>query len=192
MLLRCAVSCCFVSRQQAHVAPTTHVDEVQAVVAILLENNKIRHATHPAILAYRIAVPNKPGVFHQDYDDDGEAAAGGRLLHLLQAAGWCWLRVCCVCGCGRRRGGQQREGGCCTCCRWQGCCPGGSTGSATGCPRANPAGHLSSTLGYCVHPAPALLLLLLLPLLSLQMCATRWLWYPAGLVGSCWVLHASA
>lgn len=72
---------------QAHVAPITHVDQVSAVVAILLENNKIRHATHPAIMAYRIAVPDKPGVFHQDYDDDGEAAAGGRLLHLLQVAG---------------------------------------------------------------------------------------------------------
>lgn len=57
------------------------------MVAILLENNKIRNATHPAIMAYRIAVPDKPGVFHQDYDDDGEAAAGGRLLHLLQVAG---------------------------------------------------------------------------------------------------------
>jgi hypothetical protein len=72
---------------QAHVAPITHVDEVKAVVSILLESNKIRNATHPAILAYRIAVPDKPGVFHQDYDDDGETAAGGRLLHLLQVAG---------------------------------------------------------------------------------------------------------
>jgi hypothetical protein len=72
------------------------VDQVSAVVAILLENNKIRHATHPAIMAYRIAVSDKPGVFHQDYDDDGEAAAGGRLLHLLQVAGklHCWLAGC--------------------------------------------------------------------------------------------------
>lgn len=57
------------------------------MVHVLLENNKIRNATHPVIMAYRIAVPDKPGVFHQDYDDDGEAAAGGRLLHLLQVAG---------------------------------------------------------------------------------------------------------
>jgi putative IMPACT (imprinted ancient) family translation regulator len=28
----------------------------------------------------------KPGCFYQDFDDDGEAAAGGRLLHMLQAA----------------------------------------------------------------------------------------------------------
>lgn len=38
-------------------------------------------------LAYRIAVADKPGVSHQDYEDDGEAAVGGRLLHLLQVAG---------------------------------------------------------------------------------------------------------
>ncbi|KAF6257173.1 ribosomal protein S5 domain 2-type protein [Scenedesmus sp. NREL 46B-D3] len=37
-------------------------------------------------MAYRIAAPGKPGVFYQDFDDDGEAAAGGRLLHLLQVA----------------------------------------------------------------------------------------------------------
>ena len=29
----------------------------------------------------------RPGCYHQDYDDDGESAAGGRLLHMLQAAG---------------------------------------------------------------------------------------------------------
>lgn len=38
-------------------------------------------------LASRIAVADKPGVSHQDYEDDGEAAVGGRLLHLLQVAG---------------------------------------------------------------------------------------------------------
>lgn len=87
--------CCSVGPcEQAHVAPITHVDQVRAVVSILLESNKIRNATHPAIMAYRIAVPDKPGVFHQDYDDDGEAAAGGRLLHLLQVAGArCWVGV---------------------------------------------------------------------------------------------------
>lgn len=35
-------------------------------------------------MAYRIEVPDKKGVFLQDFDDDGEDAAGGRLLHLLQ------------------------------------------------------------------------------------------------------------
>lgn len=70
---------------QAHVAPVTTVEQVKAVVAILLENNKIRNATHN-IMAYRIAVPDKSNVFYQDFDDDGEAAAGGRLLHMLQIA----------------------------------------------------------------------------------------------------------
>uniref|UniRef100_A0A383W0K8 RWD domain-containing protein n=1 Tax=Tetradesmus obliquus TaxID=3088 RepID=A0A383W0K8_TETOB len=70
---------------QAHVAPITQLEQVKAVVAVLLESNKIRNATHN-IMAYRIAAPGKPGVFYQDFDDDGEAAAGGRLLHLLQVA----------------------------------------------------------------------------------------------------------
>eukprot|EP00775_Hariotina_reticulata_P011907 gene11907-12051_t len=70
---------------QAHVAPVTDVDQVKAVVAVLLESNKIRNATHN-IMAYRIAAPERPGLYYQDYDDDGEAAAGGRLLHLLQVA----------------------------------------------------------------------------------------------------------
>ena len=33
--------------------------------------------------AFRIRIPAKD-TFLQDYDDDGEAAAGSRLLHLLQ------------------------------------------------------------------------------------------------------------
>lgn len=74
---------------QAHVAPVTEVDQVKAVVAVLLQSNKIRNATHN-IMAYRISAaegPSEgPGRFYQDYDDDGEAAAGGRLLHLLQVA----------------------------------------------------------------------------------------------------------
>jgi putative IMPACT (imprinted ancient) family translation regulator len=74
---------------QAHVAPVTEVDQVKAVVAVLLQSNKIRNATHN-IMAYRISAAEGrsegPGRFYQDYDDDGEAAAGGRLLHLLQVA----------------------------------------------------------------------------------------------------------
>eukprot|EP00878_Enallax_costatus_P008527 GHUV01008915.1.p1 GENE.GHUV01008915.1~~GHUV01008915.1.p1 ORF type:complete len:325 (+),score=92.08 GHUV01008915.1:304-1278(+) len=70
---------------QAHVAPVINMDQVKAVVAILLENNKIRNATHN-IMAYRITPPDKGNVCYQDFDDDGEAAAGGRLLHLLQVA----------------------------------------------------------------------------------------------------------
>ncbi len=36
------------------------------------------------LAAYRIEHPDHPGNFLQDFDDDGEAAAGGRLLHMLQ------------------------------------------------------------------------------------------------------------
>ncbi|GBF95123.1 hypothetical protein Rsub_07707 [Raphidocelis subcapitata] len=69
---------------QAHCCRVTEAREVGAVVAVLLQSSKIAGATHPAIMAYRIAVG--PGVYAQDCDDDGEAAAGGRLLHLLQLA----------------------------------------------------------------------------------------------------------
>mmetsp|Transcript_26004 Transcript_26004/g.70456 ORF Transcript_26004/g.70456 Transcript_26004/m.70456 type:complete len:327 (+) Transcript_26004:117-1097(+) len=69
---------------QAHLAPVRSTDEVFAVVAILMENNKVRNATHN-IMAYRIYMPEK-STFNQDCDDDGEACAGGRLLHMMQAA----------------------------------------------------------------------------------------------------------
>lgn len=58
-----------------------HVDDVEAVVAILLQDHKVAAATHN-IMAYRIAQPN--GVWAQDHDDDGETAAGKNLLHLMQ------------------------------------------------------------------------------------------------------------
>ncbi|PRW56314.1 IMPACT [Chlorella sorokiniana] len=67
---------------QAHVAPATSMKHVKALMELLLQNGKIRAATHN-IMAYRIEQPDKQ-TFMQDYDDDGEAAAGGRLLHLLQ------------------------------------------------------------------------------------------------------------
>lgn len=70
---------------QAHCCSVSGADEVRAVVELLLLNNRVRNATHN-IMAYRIEVPGKPGVFSQDADDDGEDAAGGRLLHLLQVA----------------------------------------------------------------------------------------------------------
>jgi hypothetical protein len=69
---------------QAHLAPATEVAQVQAAMDALLQNNKIRSATHN-IMAYRIERKDGPkGTFLQDCDDDGEEAAGGRLLHLLQ------------------------------------------------------------------------------------------------------------
>lgn len=69
---------------QAHMAPVSSSEEVEAVIDTLLENSKVKSATHPVIMAYRIEIGN--GMFLQDYDDDGESAAGGRLLHLLQVA----------------------------------------------------------------------------------------------------------
>lgn len=67
---------------QGHLAPVTSVEQVETVMDALLRNRKFAGATHN-IMAYRIAVPEKNTVL-QDSDDDGENAAGGRLLHLLQ------------------------------------------------------------------------------------------------------------
>jgi putative IMPACT (imprinted ancient) family translation regulator len=69
---------------QAHLASVNSVDEVKTVMDALLKVNKIANATHN-IMAYRIHLQEKQS-FLQDRDDDGESAAGGRLLHLLQAA----------------------------------------------------------------------------------------------------------
>ncbi|KAF0408188.1 UPF0029-domain-containing protein [Gigaspora margarita] len=65
----------------AHLASVHNVQEVQIVRNTLLSNKKIAKATHN-IMAYRIVQDN--GVILQDNDDDGETAAGSRLLHLLQ------------------------------------------------------------------------------------------------------------
>ncbi|KAI5062067.1 hypothetical protein GOP47_0022606 [Adiantum capillus-veneris] len=67
---------------QAHLACVNSVDQVETVMEALLRNRKIAGATHN-IMAYRINIPEK-GTVLQDCDDDGETAAGGRLLHLLQ------------------------------------------------------------------------------------------------------------
>lgn len=75
----------------AHVAPVSSVHEVQQVKQYLLSNPKIAKATHN-ILAYRIVQPRSSKGKHaiegetviSDCDDDGENAAGGRLLHLLE------------------------------------------------------------------------------------------------------------
>lgn len=68
---------------QAHLAHVKDTSQVELVMEALLQNNKIRNATHN-IMAYRICREGVPGSFLQDCDDDGEQAAGGRLLHLLQ------------------------------------------------------------------------------------------------------------
>ncbi|WVQ84021.1 hypothetical protein IAT38_006166 [Cryptococcus sp. DSM 104549] len=61
--------------------------EVPLVVHELLGDKRVARAAHPAIFAYRIA-KDKGGaagkVYQTDYDDDGEAQAGGRLRHLLE------------------------------------------------------------------------------------------------------------
>lgn len=67
---------------QSHLAPVQSADDVEVVMDALLRNRKIAAATHN-IMAYRISMPIKNTVL-QDNDDDGETAAGGRLLHLLQ------------------------------------------------------------------------------------------------------------
>lgn len=56
------------------------LDETQEALDLLTLDRKILRATHN-ISAWRIK--GEKGVQYQDCDDDGETAAGGRLLHLL-------------------------------------------------------------------------------------------------------------
>ncbi|XP_035509822.1 protein IMPACT [Morone saxatilis] len=67
---------------QPHLAPVVTPRQVKMVLESLYENKKIASATHN-IYAYRIYCEDKHS-FLQDCEDDGETAAGGRLLHLLQ------------------------------------------------------------------------------------------------------------
>ncbi|CAJ1060026.1 protein IMPACT [Xyrichtys novacula] len=67
---------------QPHLAPVLAPRQVKTVLEKLYENKKIASATHN-IYAYRIYCEDKNS-FLQDCEDDGETAAGGRLLHLLQ------------------------------------------------------------------------------------------------------------
>ena len=67
---------------QGHVAYVETEEEVRKVLQRLKENRKIARASHN-IMAYRLAGSRKD-TFLQDYDDDGENEAGGRLMHLLQ------------------------------------------------------------------------------------------------------------
>lgn len=66
---------------QGHVCKVTDPLQVQHLLDELYENKKIAQATHN-ILAYRILT--EKNTILQDCDDDGEAHAGGRLLHLLE------------------------------------------------------------------------------------------------------------
>ncbi|KAK2835842.1 hypothetical protein Q5P01_016326 [Channa striata] len=67
---------------QPHLAAVVTPRQVKMVLEKLYENKKIASATHN-IYAYRIYCEDKHS-FIQDCEDDGETAAGGRLLHLLQ------------------------------------------------------------------------------------------------------------
>ncbi|XXG99785.1 transcription elongation factor spt4 [Hypoxylon texense] len=75
----------FVEQKSVFVARCAHVsstEEAEAFVQHLLASDKkVRTATHN-ITAWRIKGPNN--TTFQDCDDDGETAAGGRLLHLMQ------------------------------------------------------------------------------------------------------------
>lgn len=69
----------------ARAAEVHSVDEAKTYLAHLLATDKkAAKATHN-ITAWRIRGDN--GVQFQDCDDDGESAAGGRLLHLLELMG---------------------------------------------------------------------------------------------------------
>ena len=69
----------------ARAAPVTSVDQAKQYLAHLLATDKkVAKATHN-ITAWRIRGEN--GVQYQDCDDDGETAAGGRVLHLLELMG---------------------------------------------------------------------------------------------------------
>jgi hypothetical protein len=55
--------------------------QVPIILAHLMSDHRIARAAHPVINAWRCQVGP---LMHQDNDDDGETAAGGRLAHLLQ------------------------------------------------------------------------------------------------------------
>ncbi|KAI0638703.1 UPF0029-domain-containing protein [Trametes polyzona] len=55
--------------------------QVPLILNHLMSDRRIARAAHPIINAWRCKVGN---ILHQDNDDDGETAAGGRLAHLLQ------------------------------------------------------------------------------------------------------------
>jgi len=67
---------------QGHTAVVKSLDEVKLVIDKLYENKKIAQAAHN-IYAYRIFHKEK-NTWLSDCEDDGEDAAGGRLLHLLE------------------------------------------------------------------------------------------------------------
>lgn len=79
-----------VVNKSTFVARALHVssmaDVTNAVSHLLSTNKKVASATHN-IKAWRLTTPNTNAGIQQDYDEDGETAAGGRLLHLMQLMG---------------------------------------------------------------------------------------------------------
>jgi hypothetical protein len=76
----------------ARAAQVASAEEAANKVNKLKLDRKIAKATHN-MTAWRIKQEN--GISFQDCDDDGETAAGGRLLHLLQLTD-CWNVAVCV------------------------------------------------------------------------------------------------
>lgn len=71
----------------AHACPLASPAQFQPILTALLSTDKkFARATHN-ITAYRIRIPTSPSNprenIYQDCNDDGETAAGGRLLHLM-------------------------------------------------------------------------------------------------------------
>lgn len=77
----------FIEKHSTFIARASSVTSAdaaqQAIEHLLSHDRKAAKATHN-ITAFRIRDPRNPAVTYQDCDDDGENAAGGRLLHLLQ------------------------------------------------------------------------------------------------------------
>jgi putative IMPACT (imprinted ancient) family translation regulator len=65
---------------QSHICEVHCVEDVQLFRTIVLSNKRIASATHN-IFAYRFTINN---LSHHDFDDDGEAAAGGRLAEMMR------------------------------------------------------------------------------------------------------------
>lgn len=73
-----------VDRKSTFIAFAARVEstaEVASLLSLLMEDKHIQRSSHN-MTAYRIKNP-KNGIVIQDCNDDGETAAGGRLLHLL-------------------------------------------------------------------------------------------------------------
>ncbi|KAH9045370.1 UPF0029-domain-containing protein [Lactarius pseudohatsudake] len=73
-----------IDRKSAFVGRACQISDpaqVPAILSFLMADRRVAKAAHPVINAWRCQVGN---VLHQDNDDDGESAAGGRLAHLLQ------------------------------------------------------------------------------------------------------------